>query len=90
MILHDLFDLIETRKAAQPAGSYTVTLLQDENKAAQKVGEEAVEVVIAALNQPKERLIEESADLLFHLLVLLSSKDVTLAEVETALVNRRK
>ena len=90
MILHDLFDLIEDRKTAQPSGSYTVTLLQDENKAAQKVGEEAVEVVIAALNQPKERLIEESADLLFHLLVLLSSKDVTLAEVEAALAKRRK
>ena len=59
-------------------------------KIAQKVGEEAVEVVIAALNQSKERLVEESADLLFHLLVLLSSKDVTLADVETALVKRRK
>ena len=90
MILHDLFDLIEDRKAQQPDNSYTVTLLNNENKAAQKVGEEAVEVVIAALNQSKERLVEESADLLFHLLVLLSSKDVTLADVETALVKRRK
>ena len=90
MILHDLFDLIENRKAQQPTNSYTVTLLHDENKAAQKVGEEAVEVVIAALNQSKERLVEESADLLFHLLVLLSSQDVTLADVEAALVKRRR
>ena len=90
MILHDLFDLIEDRKAQQPANSYTVTLLNNENKAAQKVGEEAFEVDIAALDQPKERLVEESADLLFHLLVLLSSKDVTLADVEAALVKRRK
>ena len=89
MILHDLFKLIEDRKVNPTAGSYTVTLLNDENKAAQKVGEEAVEVVIAALNQSKDRLIEESADLLFHLLVLLASQDVSLAEVEEALANRR-
>ena len=90
MILHDLFSLIEDRKVNPTLGSYTVKLLNDENKAAQKVGEEAVEVVIAALNQSKEQLIEESADLLFHLLVLLAAKDVTLAEVETALAKRRK
>ena len=90
MILHDLFDLIEDRKIQQPANSYTVKLLNDENKAAQKVGEEAVEVVIAALNQSKDQLIEESADLLFHLLVLLSSQDVTLSDVESALTKRRK
>ena len=90
MILQDLSDLIEDRKKNPTAGSYTVTLLNNENKAAQKVGEEAVEVVIAALNQSRERLIEESADLLFHLLVLLASKDVSLADVEEALMQRRK
>lgn len=90
MILHDLSKLIEDRKVNPTEGSYTVTLLNNENKAAQKVGEEAVEVVIAALNQSKEQLIEESADLLFHLLVLLAAKDVSLAEVEAALAQRRK
>ena len=90
MILHDLSKLIEDRKANPTTGSYTVTLLNDENKAAQKVGEEAVEVVIAALNQSKERLIEESADLLFHLLVLLASQDVSLSDIEDALAKRRK
>ncbi len=86
--LHQLADLIEQRQREQPADSYTVTLLNDENKAAQKVGEEGVEVVIAALNQPRERLVEESADLLYHLLVLLTAKGVSLEEVETVLENR--
>ena len=88
-IIHELAQLIETRKATRPEGSYTVKLLDNENKAAQKVGEEGVEVVIAALNQSKERLVEESADLIYHLLVLLASKDVTLAEVEAELEKRR-
>ncbi len=88
-ILHTLSALIEDRKVNQPEGSYTVTLLNNENKAAQKVGEEGVEVVIAALNQTKERLVEESADLLYHLLVVLAQKDVKLADVERELEKRK-
>ena len=87
--LDALFALIEDRKQSQPEGSYTVKLLNNPQKAAQKVGEEGVEVVIAALAQSRERLIEESADLLYHLLVVLSQRDVTLMEVEEALDKRR-
>lgn len=89
-ILHELAALIEARKQAAPAGSYTVTLLADRNRAAQKVGEEAVETVIAALGQGPERLIEESADLLYHLLVLLAACDVPFSAVEAALAVRRR
>ena len=88
-ILHDLAALIEDRKQNPTEGSYTVKLLNNRDKAAQKVGEEAVETVIAALAQSRERVIEESADLLYHLLVLLASRDVDLAEVEAALEKRR-
>ncbi len=83
-----LAQLIEDRKKEQPAGSYTVRLLNDLDKAAQKVGEEGVEVVIASLSQTRERLIEESADLIYHLLVLLAAKDVSLADVEAELASR--
>lgn len=89
-IIADLATLIEERKANPPEGSYTVKLFNNPHKAAQKVGEEGVEVVIAALAQSRERLIEESADLLYHLLVLLTAKDVSLAEVEAELAKRRK
>ncbi len=88
--LYQLAQLVEERKREQPKGSYTVMLLNDENKAAQKVGEEGVEVVIAALNQPRERLVEESADLLYHLLVLLAAKGVSLEEVEAVLAARHE
>ena len=86
--LYKLAEIIEQRKRDQPEDSYTVKLLHDENKAAQKVGEEGVEVVIAALNQSRDRLLDESADLLYHLLVLLAAKDVTLSQVEEVLAVR--
>lgn len=87
-VIATLATLIEARKKEQPTGSYTVELLNNQNKAAQKVGEEAVEVVIAALAQTRERVIEESADLLYHLLVLLTTCDVSLSEVEAELAKR--
>lgn len=89
-ILAELTTLLAERKRLRPTGSYTVTLLDDRNRAAQKVGEEAVEVIVAALGQTPDRLIEESADLLFHLLVLLEACDVPFSAVEAALAARRK
>lgn len=89
-ILRELFAVIEERKKATASQSYTATLLNDQNLAAQKVGEEATEVIIAALNQSRERLVEESADLLYHLLVLIASRNVTLDELEAELRKRRK
>jgi phosphoribosyl-ATP pyrophosphohydrolase len=60
------------------------------NKISQKVGEEATEVVIAALNQTGEQLKDEVADLLYHLLVLLQAKGVSLSEIDAVLANRHQ
>ncbi len=82
--------IIHERKAAGATdSSYTAKLLASGlNKVAQKVGEEAVETVIEALGDNRERLLEETADLLYHLLVLLAAKDVRLEEVEAVLQKR--
>jgi phosphoribosyl-ATP pyrophosphohydrolase len=88
--LPELIALIADRRANPKEGSYTNQLLADRAKAAQKVGEEAVEVAVAALAQSDERLVEEMADLIYHSLVLLESRGVTWAEVITALEKRHK
>ncbi len=77
-----LEEVIASRKVERPEGSYTARLLSEGTaKVAQKVGEEAVETVVAALAQDKGRLVEESADLLYHLMVLWADRGVTRAEV---------
>lgn len=81
--------IIGDRKEARPEGSYTVQLFDAGiAKIAQKVGEEAVETVIEALGDNRERMLDESADLLYHLLVLLAAKNIRLEEVENILKNR--
>jgi phosphoribosyl-ATP pyrophosphohydrolase/phosphoribosyl-AMP cyclohydrolase len=81
--------VIESRRRTRPAGSYTTALLDSGlARVAQKVGEEAVETVVASLSQDRQRVIEESADLLYHLLVLWSATDVRLAEVQGELERR--
>jgi len=88
-ILTRLQSIINERKQDMPEGSYTARLLQKGVPAiTQKVGEEAVETIVAALNQSPERLCEESADLLYHLLVLLAAKDIKLDEVMDTLKKR--
>lgn len=80
---------IAERHREMPEGSYTAKLLQDgTGRVAQKVGEEAVEVVVAALE--RERLAEEAADLLYHLLVLLEERGVRLEEVARILDERHR
>jgi phosphoribosyl-ATP pyrophosphohydrolase len=87
--IHDLAAIIDARAAAGGEASYTRKLLDKGSEhCAKKLGEEAVETVIAAVENDRAHLIAESADLLFHLLVLLKSRDVTLAEVEAALEQR--
>jgi phosphoribosyl-ATP pyrophosphohydrolase len=88
--LHDLEAIIDRRaSAADEEGSYTRKLLRKGvAQCGKKLGEEAVETVIAALGDDRGHLIAESADLLFHLLVLLKARGVTLAEVESALAER--
>jgi phosphoribosyl-ATP pyrophosphohydrolase len=87
--LHDLASIIDARAAAGGEASYTRKLLdKGPEHCAKKFGEEAVETVIAAVGTNRDHLIAESADVLFHLLVLLKSRGVALAEVEAALGER--
>ncbi len=87
--LHALEKVIQSRKGASPESSYTASLYASGMpKMAQKVGEEAVETVIEALGGTDERLLSESADLLYHLLVLLSARGLSLGEVEKVLRGR--
>ncbi|MGJ5177989.1 phosphoribosyl-ATP diphosphatase [Bradyrhizobium oligotrophicum] len=87
--LHDLAAIIDARATAGAEVSYTRKLLdKGPSQCAKKMGEEAVETVIAAVGTDRDHLISESADLLFHLLVLLKSRDVRLEEVEAALGKR--
>lgn len=80
--LGELERIIERRAAERPEGSYTARLLADGPKRlAQKVGEEGVEVALAAVGETDEKVVAESADLLFHLMVLLRGRGLSLADV---------
>ncbi len=86
-----LFATIQDRKANPKPGSYTNSLFNDgEDEIVKKVGEEAVEVIIAVKGQGKTRVIEESADLVYHLLVTLASQDLTWDDVCAELEKRHK
>ena len=86
-----LEEIIEQRSKAAPETSYTAKMLSKGiNKVAQKVGEEAVELVIEAKDNDKELFLGEAADLLFHYLLLLKAKDYKLHEVLEVLQNRHK
>lgn len=81
--------VIQKRNESRPEGSYTTRLLREGvGRMAQKVGEEAVETVIEAMAGNRERLIYESSDLIYHLLVLLTSQGITLKEIESELLRR--
>ncbi len=87
--IHDLAAVIDARAASGGAKSYTRKLLdKGAEHCAKKFGEEAVETVIAAVENDRTNLINESADVLFHLLVLLKSRDVKIEEVEYVLSQR--
>jgi phosphoribosyl-ATP pyrophosphohydrolase len=87
--LHDLEQRVKERAAASAEASYTRKLL-DRGVAhcAKKLGEEAIEVALAAVGEDRERLIAEAADLVYHLVVVLQARGVALAEVEAALAAR--
>ena len=87
--LHDLAATIDARAASGGEASYTRKLLdKGAEHCAKKFGEEAVETVIAAIENNRAHLIAESADLVFHLLVLLKVRGISLADVEAALAQR--
>ena len=91
MSIQWLFDLIENRKNNPTEKSYTSSLfVEGLPKIAQKVGEEGTEVVVAALAQEDQRLIEEVADLTYHTLVLLSARGLTPAHILSELEKRHK
>jgi phosphoribosyl-ATP pyrophosphohydrolase/phosphoribosyl-AMP cyclohydrolase len=81
---------LRERARTRPAGSYTVELLDDPDRIGEKVSEEAEEVGRAAREESQERLDEEAADLLYHLLVLLHSRERALADAERVLDARRR
>lgn len=89
-IFKDLFDTIQSRKGADPESSYTASLLaKGTAKIAQKVGEEAVETCIEALQGNKEALANESADLLYHLMVLWADQGLTPDDIMKVLQKRQ-
>lgn len=87
--LKDLETIIAKRASADADQSYTASLLEKGvNKCAEKFGEEAVEVIIAAATNNRQELTRESADVLFHLLVLLKAADIPLSDVLSELESR--
>ncbi len=89
MTLEELEARIAIRAAASPEDSYTARLVaRGMNKAAQKLGEEATEAVIAAVTNDRAELVKESADVLYHLLVVLKAANVPLAEIMAELDKR--
>src|ERR1700751_6416786 len=87
--LHDLEARVHERASVSAEQSYTRKLLdRGVTHCAKKLGEEAVETALAAVAEDRGRLIAEAADLLYHLLVLLEAREVTLAEVEVALAEQ--
>ena len=91
MFLKYLQNFIERRRQEMPEGSYTTSLfMKGINRMAQKVGEEAVETVIEATNGTDDRLIYEASDLIYHLIVLLTSKGMRIEDLAKELKKRHK
>ncbi len=87
--LERLAATIAARKGADPGSSWTAKLLaQGPEKCAEKFGEEAIEAIIEAVKGDRDKLTAEAADVLYHLLVMLSARDVSLADVEAVLAAR--
>lgn len=91
LFLKHLQHFIEKRHSEMPEGSYTTSLFKSGvNRMAQKVGEEAIESVIEACNGTDDRLIYESADMIYHLIVLLTSKGLSIEDLARELIIRHK
>lgn len=91
LFLTELQDFINKRHEEMPEGSYTTSLFKDGlNRMAQKVGEEALELVIEATNGTNDRLIYEGSDMLYHLIVLLTSKGMRIEDMAAELAERHQ
>jgi phosphoribosyl-ATP pyrophosphohydrolase/phosphoribosyl-AMP cyclohydrolase len=89
--LNELYALIQSRKKLLPEHSYTTKLfMEGEDRIIQKVGEEAIETVIAAKNKDKKELINETSDLIYHLFVLLVEKGIPISDIAEHLHKRHK
>lgn len=90
--LEELFAVIEDRKETLPEDSYTASLFtheKGENAVLEKLGEESTELVLAAKDDDRDEIAYEAADIVYHLLVLLSMKDMDLADLEDELESRQ-
>lgn len=91
MTIRELYEIIEERRNGDEETSYTKSLFNDGvDRIIQKVGEESIEVVIAAKNDNKDEFVGEVADLTYHLLVLLVQKDVTIDDIKQRLQERHE
>ncbi|MFB6184392.1 MAG: phosphoribosyl-ATP diphosphatase [Haloarculaceae archaeon] len=91
-VLRELFEIIEERKETLPEDSYTASLFtheKGEDAVLEKLGEESAELLLAAKNDDRDEIAHESADIVYHLLVLLSSKDMDLDDLLAELESRR-
>ncbi|NLV13324.1 phosphoribosyl-ATP diphosphatase [Haloarcula argentinensis] len=91
-VIDELFAVIEDRKTNLPEDSYTASLLtheKGENAVLEKLGEETTELILAAKDDDTEELAHESADIVYHLLVLLSMKEMDVDDLRTELAKRR-
>ena len=89
--IDDLYATIQDRKTNPKAGSYTNSLFDaGEDEIVKKVGEEAVEIILAVKGQGKTRIVEETADLVYHLLVMLAAQDLTWDDVRAELAKRHQ
>jgi phosphoribosyl-ATP pyrophosphohydrolase len=91
-VLDELFAVIESRKEELPEGSYTASLFtheKGENAVLEKLGEETTELLLAAKDDDREELAHEAADIVYHLLVLLSMQGLTVADLREELADRR-
>ena len=88
--LEELFFVIKSRDKDKKKNSYTNLLLKEgKNKIAQKVGEESIELLLEYINGSKKRTIEEASDLIYHLLVLLYSKKISIIDIKKELAKRK-
>jgi phosphoribosyl-ATP pyrophosphohydrolase len=89
--IDELFATLQERKRNPIPNSYTASLLTaGEDEIVKKIGEEAIEVILAAKGQGDQRIVEETADLIYHLLVLLVSRDLTWDDIRAELRQRQR
>tara|TARA_B000000460_G_C21275290_1_gene289285 strand:+ start:277 stop:585 length:309 start_codon:yes stop_codon:yes gene_type:complete len=89
-LIEELYFIVDKRAKSQDKGSYTKKLLKlGSKKIAKKIGEEATELIIDYLNGSNKRVVEETADLIYHIVVMLYSKKISVKKIERELIKRR-